>query len=349
MSRRTTTCTRAGLLSLAAGALLGAVTRAQAPAPKPLYGIAFSPYADGQDPTRGGYVLTEAEIDARMAVVAPYVQWVRTYHSDIGLDVAGRVAHRYGLRCAQTAWLGPRDWVDANEREIGNLIAQGQRGEIDLAIVGSETMLRRDLSEADLVAFIDRVRAALPAGIPVTTSDVYWELTARPAVIDACDVVVANYYPYWEGVPVADAVSLLDYQYQRTLVAARGRQVLVGETGWPSGGDAIGQSLPTPENSARYFLEFVQWARARRVGYFYFAAFDESWKAYWEGPKGAHWGVWDTAWTLKPAHAAALSVLQAAPVPTPTPAPGALTRCAALVQYADGRFVTVPRPLVRCS
>ena len=34
--------------------------------------------------------------------------------------------------------------------------------------------------------------------------------------------------------------------------------------------------------------------------YFYFEAFNETWKARFEGPQGAHWGVWDQFGNLKP-------------------------------------------------
>ena len=81
---------------------------------------------------------------------------------------------------------------------------------------------------------------------------------------------------------------------------AGSKDVIVSETGWPSGGDVIGSAVPTQENAAFYFKSFIAWAHANKVPYFYFEAFDESWKAKYEGVQGAHWGIWDKEGHLKP-------------------------------------------------
>jgi hypothetical protein len=83
--------------------------------------------------------------------------------------------------------------------------------------------------------------------------------------------------------------------------------VIVSETGWPSEGNAAGGAVPSPKNAAFFFLNFVSWARAYNIDYFYFEAFDESWKAAYEGPQGAHWGVWDKDGILKPGMEAVLN------------------------------------------
>jgi hypothetical protein len=88
--------------------------------------------------------------------------------------------------------------------------------------------------------------------------------------------------------------------YQQTVAVANGKPVWVSETGWPSCGNTITQAVPSPENASTYFLYFVSWARANNVPYFYFEALDESWKANYEGPQGACWGVWNKNGVLKP-------------------------------------------------
>ncbi len=113
---------------------------------------------------------------------------------------------------------------------------------------------------------------------------------AHPAVIANSDVVLANYYPYWEGVSIDVAVATLHRWHQRVVAAAPGKSVIVSETGWPGGGNAAGNAVPSPENASFYFLNFVSWARANDVPYFYFEALDETWKTAHEGPQGAHWG-----------------------------------------------------------
>lgn len=67
----------------------------------------------------------------------------------------------------------------------------------------------------------------------------------------------------------------------------------MSETGWPSCGNSIGDAEPTPTHAATYLQQFTSWARANDVSFFYFEAFDETWKASHEGPQGACWGLWD--------------------------------------------------------
>ncbi|MDR4468965.1 MAG: glycosyl hydrolase family 17 protein [Nitrospira sp.] len=263
--------------------------------PASLTGLNFSPYVDGQDPNRGSRV-TETQLRQRMGLIAPHTQWIRTFGSTNGLERAGAVAHSLGLKAAIGAWLS-RDFA-ANELEISNLIASARAKEADLLIVGSEVLLRNDLSEADLLDYIGRVKQAVP-GIQVTYADVYSELLAHPKVLEAVDVVLANFFPYWESVQVESAVASIHQQYSSVVAAANGKEVMVSETGWPSAGDAQGNARPSPENAAAFLLNFVSWAEAEGVHYFYFEAFDEAWKAAYEGPQGAHWGIWDKDGTLK--------------------------------------------------
>jgi exo-beta-1,3-glucanase (GH17 family) len=70
-----------------------------------VHGLNFSPYLDGQDPNVGSQV-PEAQLRARMTIIAPYTEWIRTFCCNSGLEAAGRVAHALGLRIALGAWLG---------------------------------------------------------------------------------------------------------------------------------------------------------------------------------------------------------------------------------------------------
>jgi exo-beta-1,3-glucanase (GH17 family) len=251
-----------------------------------LHGVNFSPYIDPQSPNLGSQI-SEAQLIARMKIVQPYTKWIRTFGSTSGLEKSGLVAHGLGLKAALGAWIGTNH--AANEVEIAGLIAHAQ--DADLLIVGSEVLLRGDVSESELIDYINRVRAAAP-GIPVATADVYYKLIEHPNVIAACDVILPNYYPYWEQIAVDHAIADLHTKYQQLLAAANGKPVIISETGWPSAGDSQGAAVPSPANAAYYFQNFVSWARANRVEYFYFEAFDEAWKAANEGPQGAHWGIW---------------------------------------------------------
>jgi exo-beta-1,3-glucanase (GH17 family) len=232
-----------------------------------LEGLSFSPYIDGQDPNSGTFV-SESQLRSRMQLVADSTKWFRTFGATNGLEKAGVVAHSLGHPIAMGAWLGTD--TAANERELANLIAAANAGELDMAIVGSEVLLRRDLSEAQLIAHVQRVKGQIPSGIPVTTADVYSELLAHPSVLAAVDVVLVNYYPYWEGYRARTAMGAVHEWHQQMKVAAGGKTVIVSETGWPSAGNTIGEAVASAETASAYFLNFVSWARVEGVKYFYF-------------------------------------------------------------------------------
>ena len=199
-------------------------------------GLNFSPYIDGQDPNLGAQVDT-TQLMARMEHIQSYTKSIRTFGSTSGLEEAGAIAHTLGLKAAVGAWISNN--LTANERELENLIAVGKAGEADMLIVGSEVLLRGDISEQVLIDYIKRVKQAVP-GVPVTYADTYDVLISHPDVIDAIDIVYANYYPYWQGLYVDVAVSAIRQWHELIIAAVDGKPIIVSETGWPSDDDTIG-------------------------------------------------------------------------------------------------------------
>lgn len=260
-----------------------------------LYGLNFGPFIGNEDP-RDGTGLTIEKIRNRIALVAPFTARIRTFSCTGGLENAGRIAHELGMKAALGAWIG-KDPM-ANEREITNLIRAARSGQADIAIVGSEVLLRKDLSEDDLIAYIHRVKQAAPA-VTVTTADVYSELLAHPKVTKVCDVVFANFYPYWEGIRIEHAIAALHRRYEQLKTSIGDKPLTISETGWPDGGNAVGESVASPRNAGYYFLNFASWVRSNKIpSYYYFEAMDNPWKTN-EGPQGAHFGLLHAS-TLKP-------------------------------------------------
>jgi len=275
-----------------------------------VYGLNFSPYKDGQNPN-WQTPITQAQLLERMSIIQPYTRWIRTFGTSDGLEFSGAVAHGLGLKAALGAYISSK--LDTNETQIANLIAAAQRGEADLLIVGSEVLRRSDQgedsfpdAEAKLIEYIGRVKQAVP-GIQVSYADTYGELTAHPNLVAICDVLFANYYPYWEGIAIDSALASLETRYQQVKAVAGGKRVIVSETGWPSEGNTVGDAVPSPQNANRYFIDFALWAQRNKVDYFYFSAFDETWKATAKNPQEAHWGVWDKDGKLKPGRDAVFS------------------------------------------
>jgi exo-beta-1,3-glucanase (GH17 family) len=253
-----------------------------------LHGLCFSPYLAGQAP---GSEVSASQIRERLEIVRPYVRWVRSFSCTDGHEHTPRIAHELGLKTLVGAWLGTD--LQINEREIAGAIEVARCGHADLLAVGNEVLLREDLEEDQLIDWLQRVREAVP-GVPVGYVDAYYLFEKHPRVTAACDVVLVNCYPFWEGCPREQAVACMQSMYRRAAAVAGGRKVIISETGWPHTGTAFRGAVPSVEGAMRYFVDTCRWAAREGVELYYFAAFDEAWKAGVEGDVGAFWGLWDT-------------------------------------------------------
>ena len=258
-----------------------------------VHGLCFSPYLEGQQP---GSTVSEAQIRDRLSIIRPHTDWVRTFSCTDGHEQTPRVAHELGLKTLVGAWLGTDAAI--NEREIQGVIDVARAGHADIVAVGNEVMLREDMSEDALLACIQRVKDALP-GVPVGYVDAYFLFEKHPRITAACDVVMTNCYPFWEGCPREHALAYMQTMLARTRAAAPGKRVLISETGWPDQGSPFQGSVPSHEGAMQYFVDSAAWADAEGIELFYFAAFDEAWKVCAEGDLGAYWGLWDKDGALK--------------------------------------------------
>jgi len=252
-----------------------------------VHGLCFSPYLEGQAP---GAAIGEAQIRERLKVIQPYTGWVRSFSCTDGHEQTPRIAHELGLKTLVGAWLGTDREI--NEREIQGLIAVASAGHADIVAVGNEVLLREDMSEQELLGCIERVKREL-AGVPVGYVDAYYLFEKHPHITAACDVVLTNCYPFWEGCPREQAVAYMQNMVERTRAAAPGKRIIISETGWPDQGSPFHGSVPSREGAMRYFVDTHNWAREDGIETFYFAAFDEAWKVGAEGDVGAYWGLWD--------------------------------------------------------
>jgi exo-beta-1,3-glucanase (GH17 family) len=252
-----------------------------------IHGISFSPYVEGQGP---GTQISEAQIRERLAFIQPYVRWIRSFSCKEGNEQIPAIAAENGLKNMVGVWLD--DDLEQNEVEIANAIEIAKAGHADILAVGNEVLLRGDISEDELLAYIHRVKEAVP-DTPVGYVDAYFEFVDHPRVTEACDVLLANCYPFWEGCPADHALLYMKEMYRRVVNVANGKRVIISETGWPNVGTPTKGSVPSYENAIKYFIDTYQWAEQDGIEIFYFSSFDETWKVDAEGDVGAYWGLWD--------------------------------------------------------
>jgi exo-beta-1,3-glucanase (GH17 family) len=258
-----------------------------------MHGICFSAYEEGQKP---GDILTEVQVRRRMSIIAPYTKWVRSFSCIEGNELIPKIAKEFGLKTMVGAWLGKDE--ELNEQELEALIQLAKEGYVDIAAVGNEVLYRKDLSEDTLLAHIERVKEAIP-DIQVGYVDAYYEFTIKPRITDACDVILANCYPFWEGSNIDYSLIHAKQMYYQASHAAKGKKVIISETGWPSQGTNLDDALPSMSNALQYFLNMQRWSAQEGIEMFYFSSFDESWKVGAEGDVGAYWGLWDKSEQLK--------------------------------------------------
>ncbi|WP_298121548.1 glycosyl hydrolase family 17 protein [Flavobacterium sp.] len=258
-----------------------------------MHGICFSMYEDGQKP---GDIITAEQVDRRIQILKPYTNWVRSFSCIEGNEHIPRIAHQNGMQTLVGAWLG--DDLEKNEKEIEALIQLANEGSVDIAAVGNEVMYRGDLTEEQLIDYINRVKQALP-NIPVGYVDAYYEFSHRPNITEVCDVILTNCYPYWEGCPIEHSFHHMVSMFESAKHAGNGKRVIITETGWPSEGGFLKAAIASNENAIQYFIETQNWSKHNNIEIFYFSSFDESWKVGPEGAVGAYWGLWDKNEKLK--------------------------------------------------
>ncbi|MFY0598916.1 MAG: glycosyl hydrolase [Cyclobacteriaceae bacterium] len=258
-----------------------------------MHGLCFSPYMEGQEP---GDQLSEDQVRRRLEIIKPYTKWVRSFSCTEGNELIPKIAHEMGIKTLVGAWLG--DDPETNEKEVANLIELANAGYVDIAAVGNEVMYRKDLTEEELLQFLHRAKAAIK-GVPVGYVDAYYEFEARPAITEACDVLLANCYPFWESCDQDYSLMYMKDMYRKAVNAGNGKKVIISETGWPDQGTPLGGAVPSEENAMKYFINTQHWSAEEDIEIFYFSSFDESWKVGDEGDVGAYWGIWDKDEKLK--------------------------------------------------
>ncbi len=304
------------MLVVAAAMALATSSAVASPA---VYGLGSSAYMDGQGPPQ---YLPPEQIRSRLGLVASYSTWIRTWGSASGLENTPGIAREFGLNVAQCAFVNGDPVND--ELQKANLVASVIDGDVDIAIVGTESLVSGLLTEAALIGHLTDVRGRLDAAglhhIPVTTAEPYgtWANSqpgglfrrdaggdlVHAAVLDNIDQLFVHVYPFHEGTHIDAAKQNLADMYAEVMTAvdsvAPSLPVVIGETGWPSAGDTNGQAVPSLQNEGLYFSQVTEWSVAEDIPVFWFEAFDENWKDPGYVGVERHWGLHYADGSAKP-------------------------------------------------
>src|SRR5260370_18970252 len=150
------------------------------------------------------------------------------------------------------------------------------------------------MTTSDLAAHIRSVKSQV--AVLVTYAEV-WEYWLRNREIyEAVGFVPIHILPYWEAFPIRAkyAAAHVDAIRKRMAVAFPGKEILIGETGWPSAGRMRDGALPSRTNQARVVSEILGMAKQENFRVNLIEAYDQPWKRQLEGTVGGNWGLLDS-------------------------------------------------------
>ncbi len=257
--------------------------------------VSYAPFREGQSPLDPGLVIPESQIDDDLAQLAKITDCVRTYSVEKGLDKVAPMARKHGLTMLQGVWLGNDRAKNKVEVDQAVALAKAYPDVIKALVVGNEVMLRGELSATDISAILKDVKARV-APVQVTYADV-WEFWSRArALANDVDFITIHILPYWEDLPVAadKAGRHVDEIRQHMAQEFPGKDILIGETGWPSAGRMREGALPSPADQALVMHDLMRLAKEKGYRVNVIEAFDQPWKRANEGTVGGHWGLIDS-------------------------------------------------------
>src|ERR1700726_4584875 len=256
--------------------------------------VSYAPFRDSQTPLVPTTQIAPEQIAQDLAQLAKISDCVRTYSLENGLDQVPALAAKAGLKVILGVWLGSNRLKNLAQISTAVGLTKAYPDVITAVVVGNEVLLRGEMTTSDLAANIRSVKSQV--AVPVTYADV-WEFWLRNReVYEAVDFVTIHILPYWEDFPVRakHAAAHVDAIRRRMAVAFPGREILIGETGWPSEGRMRDAALPSRTNQARVVSEILDLAKRENFRVNLIEAYDQPWKRQLEGTVGGYWGLFDS-------------------------------------------------------
>lgn len=261
--------------------------------------VSYAPFRGEQNPLSPGTHISVEQIEQDLTQLAKVTDCVRTYSIEYGQDQIAGVAKKVGLKVIQGIWLSNDRLKNLNQIATVVRLTKEYPGVITAVVVGNEVLLRGEMTVNDLVATIRSVKAQV--SVPVTYADVWEYWLKNREIYDAVDFITIHILPYWEDFPIRAkfAAAHVDAIRQQVAVAFPGKEILIGETGWPSEGRMREGALPSRTNQARVVSEILQRAKQENFRVNLIEAYDQPWKRQLEGTVGGYWGLFDSARDLK--------------------------------------------------
>jgi exo-beta-1,3-glucanase (GH17 family) len=255
--------------------------------------VSYAPFRGAQSPLLLTTHIAPEQIAQDLEQLAKITDCVRTYSIENGLDQVPELAAKAGLKVIQGIWLGSNRLKNLAQISTVVRLVKEFPGVITSVVVGNEVLLRGEMTTADLASTIRSVKSQV--AVPVTYADVWEYWLKNREIYEAVDFVTIHILPYWEDFPIRAkfAASHVDSIRRRMAVAFPGKEILIGETGWPSQGRMREGALPSRTNQARIVSEILDLAKRENFRVNLIEAYDQPWKRQLEGTVGGYWGLLD--------------------------------------------------------
>jgi exo-beta-1,3-glucanase (GH17 family) len=266
-----------------------------------LSGIAYSPYRKNQSPINGPYSNLE-EIENDIRLLSSATDKIRIYGIDGNNQFIPDIAQKYNVKIAITLLLSG-DKTDNDEIEKAVQLAN-KYDSIYTIIVENEGLYRNTLSEEQIIKYLDQTREKLNPRCTITIAEPIGNWLNHKEIAKHVDYAMINYYPYWIGLDINGAADSVFKEY-KNVKDNLGKDVVIGETGWPSSGRASKLAVPSLENQQKFISGLRDISDKNKIEYILFEAFDERWKLKdqfdLDGPNDVenHWGLFYENGTLK--------------------------------------------------
>lgn len=265
-------------------------------------GINYGPFHHpGQAP---GTPIPDSQFSSDLAILCQKFTYIKTYGDDqasnLNQIVPIAAAKFPQLKIYQGVFENTSHNSAANKiyLETAISLANAYPNTVAAIVVGNECLNTdsnpNPISVTQLIADLQYVRKKLTqVGVQVTTGLGYQAALEYGAQLEPyVDSMMINIYPFYAPVAISGAISNLVSNYNMFNGKFSGKQVIIGETGWPSGGNPNGAAIPSVTNEATYTQQII--FNANQLGStFLFSAFNEPWLIS-QNSWGPHWGLWDS-------------------------------------------------------
>lgn len=260
------------------------------PWPAEIQGFSFSPMRAEHSPMHGR-MPSVGQIDEDLVVLSGDAHAVRTYTVEGTLAEVPRLAGAHNLNVALGAWLD--DDHEDNLEQLDKLIRVYRENHRNIVrvFIANEVLLRAEQSVPRMIEYLRLVRKSVWA--PVSLAEPWHVWLEHPELVEEVDFIAVHLLPYWEGIPVNDAIDYVVMRYEEIREAYPDKPIVIAEVGWPSHGRIRQGAVPSLANQAKFLRRFLAVAENEGYVYYIMEAFDQLWKRELEGDAGTHWGVYN--------------------------------------------------------